>query len=65
MESQPQNPEFRNNPENFNMQMLYSIYHMTLKLLKNCIFGLKTLIAIFYTMLLWTSFQMVTKSINH
>ena len=47
-------------------QMLDSIYHMTLKLLKNSIFGVETEdFAIFYAMLKWMSLRNITKSANH
>ena len=46
--------------------MFDSIYHMTLKLLKNRIFGMKTSdFAIFLATLKWTSLCSVTKSVNH
>ena len=45
--------------------MLDSIYHMTLKLLRYHIFGVKTQdFAIFYTTLKWVSLHNVTKSVN-
>ena len=43
--------------------MLDSVYHMTLKLLKNHIF-LKDFV-IFYPALQWTSLRNVTESVNH
>ena len=51
---------------NTGAQMLDSIYHMTLKFLENHIFGVKRQdLAIFYTMLQWTSLPNITKSVNH
>ena len=40
--------------------MLDSIYHMTLKLLWNHIFGVETYIVIMYATLLWTSLYNVS-----
>ena len=46
--------------------MLDSIYHMTLKLLKDRSFGIKTsrLCHLFHNVK-WTSLRYVTKSVNH
>ena len=46
--------------------MLDFIYHMTLKFLKNSIFGVKTeAFAIFEATLKWMSLPNITKSVNH
>ena len=46
--------------------MLDSIYHITLKLIKNSIFDVKMQdFAIFYATLKWMSLHNVTKSVNH
>ena len=51
---------------NTGARMLDSIYHMTLKLPKNSIFGVKTEdFAIFYATLKWMSLRYVTKSVYH
>ena len=45
--------------------MLDSIYYMTLKLLSNCIIGMKfQYFATFSATLRWTSMQSITKSVN-
>ena len=46
-------------------RMLYSIYHMALKLLRNRIFGINALLCHFCATLKWTSLRNVTKSVNH
>ena len=47
-------------------QMFNSIYHITLKLIKNRIFGVKTQdFAIFYATSKWMTLRKVTKSVNH
>ena len=60
---------FRNEFNKFNKTgagMLDSIYHMSLRLLKNQNFGVKTSkFSIFYATLKWTSLCYVTKSVNH
>ena len=46
--------------------MLDSIDHMTLKLLTDCIFGVKKQdFAIFYGTLKWISLPNIAKSLNH
>ena len=60
---------FRNKFNEFNntrVPMLDSIYHMTLKLLKNHILGVKKHdFAIVYATLKWMSLHNVTKSVKH
>ena len=56
---------FCNIVNNTGARMLDSIYHMTLKLLRNSIFGVKHHdFALFYT-LKWTLLRNFTKTVNH
>ena len=59
---------FRNNFIKFNntgARVLDSIYHMTLKLIKNHIFGVKTSIYYLLSKVIMDVITCVTKSVNH
>ena len=43
MESQPQNPEFRNNPENFHLRLIFSLqcqFHFTSYILQSSLIAM-------------------------